>query len=232
MEPMEVGQLIADVRISLDDTTARPRWSQDFLRAACAEAQREACFRARLIFDDTTEEVCRVPLVAGLSEYVLDPRIIELRDDIRLLNDRGPLRRATLDDLEEISPRWREHEARVPRRYMIDRMGANYLRLTLYATPIEQDEMDTLVLPVYRLPLEDPEQDGDELEIDPHYQGHLRHWVIYRAYLDRDPDRYDPLRAADHLAQFEAIFGRRESAHVERMRTPTRRQRTVPRRVC
>jgi hypothetical protein len=227
---MEAGEIIADARVRLDDTAGRVRWPADFLLRALNHVTREACLRANMIRDDVTSAITLIPLLPEIGEYALDTRVINVAD-VRLEDDGGYLTRATHDDLIRQCPRWRTHTSRVPRRYMVDRMMASRLRVTVYPKPVEQDDMDSLRLTVHRYPLEPLVADTDEPEIDPQYHLHLVHGVVAVAYEDRDPDRYDPVRAKDHWGEFARYFGERESAHVEQFRTGTYEQTTVGRRI-
>lgn len=230
MEGLEAGAVIDMARVMLDDTTGRHRWPREFLLRALDEAQREAAFRARLLYDDETDEVCRIQLTPGIGEYAVDPRVFEI-DEVRRLSDGQALRRVTLDELARTSPRWRSHRAHLPRCVLIDRLTAFRLRITIYPGQAESDEPDTLVLGAFRYPLETIEDESDELEIPPQSHERLANWLCYRAYLDRDPDRYDPVRAQTHLEDFTRAFGPGRSLHEEMMRTPRREWTTRPRRV-
>lgn len=197
---------------------------------ALNEAQREAAFRGRLLFDDTTEAICRIPLVDGVAEYAVDPRMFEIHE-VRRLSDGQELRVVTREELEQTSPRWRSHTAYLPRCVMIDRMTAFRMRVTTYPKVSDSDELETLILGGWRYPLEDIEDESDDLEVPPQSHEHLADWLCYRAYMDRDPDRYDPVRAQNHLDTFAAFFGPGRSLHEQMMQSPHRSRTTIPRRI-
>lgn len=223
-----VQELIDRARIELDDTAAQPRWSDEFFLRAFNEAEHEACFRARIITDDVTPDTSRVLLVADQGEYILDQRVFDIKS-IRLLTDGGELHHTNLDRLLVRSPLWRTHTALKPREFMVESLPSRQIRITLYPKPIEQDTMDSLVIVAYRYPLEPIQVLSQVPEIDPFYHLKLVEWACYRAYMERDPDRYDPVKAADRLASYEATFGIRETAIVERTRRERPRSTTVAR---
>ena len=64
------------------------------------------------------------------------------------------------------------------------------------------NETVTLQLLVFRLPLTDIDDDGQQLEIDPQHHEHLLLWCKHRAYSKQDAEAFDKTKAADFKAQF------------------------------
>ena len=77
---MTLEQIISVCRRRLDDEEEPYRWSDDDLCLFANEAEREACRRAHLIIDKTTDAVCRQQVIAGNALYTLNAKIIRVRD--------------------------------------------------------------------------------------------------------------------------------------------------------
>lgn len=72
------------------------------------------------------------------------------------------------------------------------------------------------VMTIERLPRNDMTADGDTPEIGQMHHDRLIDWALHRAYLKKDAETYDPSRAQQYAAAFEASFGARRSASVLR----------------
>jgi len=72
---MTLGELMAFARVRLKDTLMPYHWDDVELVMFFNEAEREAAIRARLLVDDTSFSL---DLVAGVTKYALDPRIIDV----------------------------------------------------------------------------------------------------------------------------------------------------------
>jgi len=68
---------------------------------------------------------------------------------------------------------------------------------------------------VVRLPLNELVSMDNTPEIKAHYHRSLRFWVIYRAYMKKDAETYQPDKAQDNYALFEQEFGKKSSAVEE-----------------
>jgi hypothetical protein len=79
---VKAGALLRDFRRpSRTDDNVKPYLASDEdVFDWMTEAERQACLRARLIYDETTRDICRVPVVPGRIRYNLDPRIREVAD--------------------------------------------------------------------------------------------------------------------------------------------------------
>ena len=71
---MDAAALVALFRQRADDAVAPHLFATDWLLGVLSEAEKEACLRARLIWDESSAFLS-VPLVADQATYALDPRI-------------------------------------------------------------------------------------------------------------------------------------------------------------
>lgn len=86
---MKAGELLREFRrpSRADDADKPYLYEDDEVFGWMAEAERQAATRARLLYDETTPAVCRIPVVQGRIRYALDHRIIWVED---LWLDRPP----------------------------------------------------------------------------------------------------------------------------------------------
>ena len=186
-----------------------------------SEAESEACVRARLLRDSTTEQVCRIDLEVGVGTYRLDPRI-DLIELVRLQwPDADSTRRTEIPHLgiEEL-PIERERTGR-PRA--VFREGNTLILDRLPTDP------GVIHLDVYRLPLWPITRGSDEPEIREEFHLALLDWVKYRAYNTKDSQALDEARAAAAYQRYEAQFGPKPTAWSQRHRQERRRVTTRPR---
>lgn len=201
---MKLSELLELTRVEIDDTEAPYLWSDAELIDAAADAENEACRRARLIIDSSTAAICQISVTAASNLYALDDRVLFVRRAKMGLED-SPLCRASYRDMDANMLGWESHTG-TPTHYITDYETG---KIRLYPTPVAAD---TLSMTVVRLPLvqlSDPELDP---EIKPHYHRSLRFWMMYRAYSKQDVDAHDDKRAADNLALFEQEFGPKSRA--------------------
>lgn len=76
---MNLEQLITAARGALQDEKEPYLWSDELLVDYLNEGVQEACERAKLIEDATTEAVCRIPVVPGQASYALHPSVLEVQ---------------------------------------------------------------------------------------------------------------------------------------------------------
>jgi hypothetical protein len=202
---MTLRDLIELFRNEVDDTVEPYLWSDDEATDFANDAQQEACRRARLLVDSTTTAICQVTAAAADAGLVtLDPRVIFLRR-IRASGSL-PLKRMTLQDMEECNPYWQDSAADVPRAFIPDYSNGV---LMLWPKPAT----DTVyAMTVVREPLAEMDSDDDEPEIPTRWQRSLRHWMVFRAYSKQDTEALDPKKAGQALALFEQEFGAKSSA--------------------
>lgn len=205
---MKLGELLAIVRRDeLDDTTSPYLWPTESLIEYADDAQNEACRRASLLRDATTTAICRVTLVAGTSEYALDPRVIRVRRAF-LTGGTYPLQPVTTAQMDEEHGGW-QAETGEPRAYLTDWETGE---LRVIPTPTAAG---TLELQVVRLPLVALNDLEDTPEVHARFHRDLRHWIVKRAFEKRDSETEDLKRAAQAEARFIAAFGDGLSARTE-----------------
>ena len=124
---MTLSELIAQLRIELDDTEEDYLWSDAELTRYLNEAEIEACRRARLIIDSTNVEVTVIDVTAGNPVCDVDARIIRILDAVPTWVNR-PLRKTTMQELNLQEPSWRERVDSRPQHYITD-YGTNQIRI-------------------------------------------------------------------------------------------------------
>lgn len=75
---MTFNELLTQASIDLDDVNPPYRWADSTLVNYINEAEREACRRADLIIDKTTDTYCRIPLIAGNPRYTTDAKVLRV----------------------------------------------------------------------------------------------------------------------------------------------------------
>lgn len=201
---MQLSDLMTLFRQEADDTVEPFLWSDDELIEFANDAEQEACRRARLLLDSTTAAACRIAVEPGTMLYRLDPRVLFVRR-ARFAGAR-PLRRMTMQDMEDANPFWLDAPPGTPRVFVPDFETG---KIALHPPPAAAG---TLELTVVRDPLTPMNDESDSPEINPRYHRSLRYWMLYRAYAKQDSQANDPKKAADALALFEQEFGRKSSA--------------------
>lgn len=207
---MNLGQLRAEFRRVAKDTAIPYKWADTDVDAWLNEGEREACIRARLLFDKTTQAYCEIVVTTAAREYAVDAKVAEIVT--AQLEDAGgefhPLRILTREWLDHQAPTWRMDDARRPDA------------ITHYDQHIEfnvlPDAAYTLHLETYRLPAVDMAADGDTPEIGSFHHEHLVKWALYRAYGIQDADTYDKDAEARYLGEFEVYFGTRPGAQLRK----------------
>lgn len=199
---MKLRELRLIVREAADDTVKPFLWSDAFIAQTLNEGEVQACRRARLLVDSSTTEVCRITLTADKELYDIDPRVIFIRR-VKLSTTGVPIGFARVRDMDEAMNDW-ESETGTVVGWVPDFTSG---KLRLYRTPTSAEVPATLTLTVVREPLEPMTDDDHQPEIRPRHQHALQHWALFRMFSKRDLETYDPQRAADHLALFEAEFG-------------------------
>lgn len=197
---MTLSELKIAVREMLDDEKAPYLWSDAQLTRAANVAVKEACVRARLIFDSSSS----IAVVAGTTEYRL-PTNMFYTQDVFSVTAAEYLAKAGIEDI--IHKGW-DTETGTPTHYLLD-YRAGYVRL--YPNPIATD---TLVLTGMKTPSYDMEVSTDEPEIDEiHHEG-LTLWMCHQLYNRADLDESFQGEAARYLDLFTAQFGTRPNAQM------------------
>lgn len=208
---MDFERLKALTRELADDTVAgggAELWTDDFLEEKLNEAEREACIRAKLL-QDIEAPVAELELTEGDRIFALSPLVIDV------LNAKIDGRR------EEVDPVAIEHiwagvsGGGWPTAFaLMGEPSSSTGRKIVFDRAVPQDA--TLKMLVHRFPLEPMADDADEPEIAPQHHDALPYWALYLAFLKRDIDAEDPERAERFRKMFEARFGIRVDANVER----------------
>lgn len=215
---MDLGDLIVEARVRADDNVAPYLTDDETFARWASEAEREACVRARLLFQSAPlPGITLIPLVIGVAEYQLSPLIhwIDAASFVPVLGRAKNLDLIGLDSLREYCD-WETRTSSTP--WALTENGASILRV--FPAP---SVIGTLRLTVYRLPLYPMESMDDEPEINPlHHEG-LVDWMLYRYWSQKDSENYDQERASQALSDFEVRFGKRNSADVMRKHRERRR---------
>ena len=181
---MNLAAIRKEARFRLSDMAEPYLAPDDFIVSAANEAIQEACIRARLIEDDSSE-AARVDITTDTKRYRLHPSVID-----------------------------------VVACEMEGRPGIPYVGWDLSESDLVLDDYPSadgvLLLTVVRTPLSPMAADDDEPEINERHHRNLIDWIVYRAYSLHDADLFDPNGAAIGLAGFEASFGKRPDANVQR----------------
>lgn len=212
---MTLANLIAAFRVTAYDQIEPYIWSDADIAGHLADAENEACIRARLIADETTADVAVVPI--GTAAWIdLSPTLIDVTRARLASNPDTPLAQCPPDALDALDPGW-ETNTGTPTRYYV--LGG---RLRLIPQPVAAS--DTLYLRVYRIPLSPlSESDLDaEPEIPEPHHVRLLDWALHRAYMKRDEEVFDSNRSALHRQLFEENFGPRPSASAIRQQAAKR----------
>lgn len=211
---MTLEQLITAARAALQDEQEPYLWSDEVLVGYLNEGVQEACERAKLIEDATTEAVCRIPVVPGQASYALHPSVLEVQ---RLAFNGRVMTETSIQDLDAHDHAWETRQG-APNRFIYEQPTSSAKPVIRLVPAPAIDGM--LRLTVYRGALKPLVADVDtgKPEIAERFHIKLIDWVCRCAYLRPDPDGYDPNKAQTHEALFERNFGARPDANVQRKR--------------
>lgn len=169
------------------------------------DAQMEACRRARLLVDSTSD-MAQLGVTQGDPLVAKDSRIISLRIAV-LQSSRTPLRKRTVRQMDCEFPGWRTNTSQSrPLAIVVDYDKDSYF---LYPVP---NASDTLLTTITREPLGEMVDDEDEPEIPTRYHGSLVNWMKKRAYSIPDADLFNQDYAKAAEEEFAAEFGPAPSA--------------------
>ena len=215
---MDVSALLAEYRRLADDKVEPYIVSDEEAIRLAAEAENEACLRAKLIYDFSTPRLAEYEVQAGQATVKLSPSVFQIDGASWKPATAGREKEVCVTGIDAIMGRggWRSRtHAYVDAAAMLER---NQLRLF----PIPSVG-GTLYLSVYRLPLFALEAGGDEPEIAEEHHLGLIDWMLYRTWSAKDSEQEDPQRAANALAAFEQRFGELPQADVMRKHREKRR---------
>lgn len=218
---MTTSELIDAFRTTADDRIDPYLWSDAEIVGYLADAESEACIRSRLLVDETTPTVA-VTGIATAAWVNLHPSVFDVVR-ARLASDPdAPLTQCPPNALDAQWPGW-ETQTGTPTRYYV--LGG---RLRLIPQPTAAS--DTLYLSVYRtplVPLSESDPQGEPEIAEPHH-ARLLDWALHRAWLKRDVETFDPLRAELHRQMFLDHFGPRPSGSAMRQQMQKRRHAVTP----
>jgi hypothetical protein len=215
--------LEAEFRRLANDTGSPQLWTHDEFVRYANDTLVDAVERARLIEDDTTAALCRIPVKADKATYELDPRILSVIR-ARLASVSVTLEPTDVDSLDRGQRDW---ETTTGQPWAFIDHGNGKLRLVW--TPKADD---TLLITVRRLPLKPMVNPEDCPEIHPRFHYRLLDGILERAYMkfDSEKETYDPQKVQRHAAAFTAAFGAKIDANVQRKRRAHRPRVTRPNR--
>lgn len=210
---MTLEEFIAEFRAERGDAATPYLWSDENIVRYLNSAMDEACERALLIEDSTTEEVCTITVEAGTALYPLDARVIKVK---RAALDGRKIDVSSVEAEDERDAFW-ETRAGTPRRFICQ--GSAAIRLT--PTPTAAGSLN---LTVYRRQLAPFSADNTDAvaEIPEIYHPRLMPWVYRCALLRKDSEVFDEDEALKQEAVFTAAFGQRPDANVQRKRRDRR----------
>lgn len=203
---MKARDIIRLWRSDVDDAAQPYLWTDEEALDYLADAQNEACRRARLLVDSSGGELTRIVLVANQSQYPLDPRVLFIRK-ARIAGSM-PLRRMNEQDMASHDPMWEDAQPQPePRVFMAD---TDTGMVRFWPTPAMDGSI--VLMTVVRDPLAEIATLDDQPEINPRLHRSLRFWMTYRACMKPDEETFDPKKAEQALALFEMEFGKKSSA--------------------
>lgn len=161
------------------------------------DAQKMWCRLTDGISDATTTAVTTLPVVPADDWLDTHPSILKLRAVVR--GDTG--RSVEVLNQEDMPDRGMFFDGTTGAvRALIVGMEAHKVRVW----PVSNETVD-LKLTVFRLPLVDINEDGDqEFEIDAEHHRHLLLWMKHLGYSKQDADTYDKTKADDFEQRFLA----------------------------
>jgi hypothetical protein len=205
---MTLLDLIAHYRALADDRV-KPYFIEDGLLTFFAnEAQDQACRRARLIVD-ASSDFLTIEVEPGEPLVVLDRRVLDvLRGDAEHDERYTFLPPVSVAFMDSHYGQWQSDEG-MPQQIITNwQTGA----IRLHPAPNVPIQ---LRLQVVRLPLAPMQADTDEPEIRPEHHPALVQWMLHRGFSIPDSEQFDPGRAALALQQFQNEFGELHGARNE-----------------
>ncbi len=215
---MNLEELMTQARAALMDRQEPYLWGDEALAGYFNEAVQEACERAKLIEDSTTEAVCRIEAVPGQAEYALHASVLEVD---RITFNGRLLHETSIEAMDRQTTAWEAREGQ-PAQFVYEApTGAAKPRVRLVPAPALPG---VIRLRVYRGALKPLSADvsAGKPEIAERFHVKLIDWVCRCAYMRPDPDGYDPGKAQMHEGLFERNFGVRPDANVQRKRRDKR----------
>ena len=188
---MDSTALLKYFRAQVADDVTPYLWSTPECITYMNEAQLMFCRLTKGSAEATSPSVCVIPVVTGEIFAADHPSIRHFR--LAVLASNG--KELYIRNHTEIHT-WTNQQGTVGK--MIIGVEENKVRWDY--TPTMDDEVNLMV---FRLPLEDITDVGQEIEIDPKHHVCLVHWMKYLAYSKQDSQTYDADTALKGKAAFE-----------------------------
>ena len=210
---MNIGQLIDIVRFDyLDDNpdgdVKKYLWDDEFMFRAFTEAERQACNRQNLLFEDSVDEYTKINLVDGKSTYDIPQKVtcieyVGFEDTV--------ISRQSKHEVERNNPAWRTLTGMTGK--VINYVVRGH-KIRFIPSPDTDDAGKKVSLEIFRLPDLDLTNLSSVPEIPEEYHRDLIYWVLHEAYKKQDSDRFDQERSDYFLGRFSQVFGEYISAEV------------------
>lgn len=157
-----------------DDATT----SESFMIRSLNEAQRQACNRMNLIYDDTSAATS-ITLSDGTAVYSIDPKVVYV-EDMRF--DDLPVKLVTKEEVDRLLPNWRTLTGMTGKCVYATRRDRN---LRFIPAPDAGDDGKTVEIECWRMPLASEEMTAltDSPIISEQYHHDLVYWVLYQMFL-------------------------------------------------
>lgn len=206
---MNVGELKTIIREDyLDDAVATYLWSDTFILRSLNHAERQACNRMDLLYDDSTAAYTQVTLADGTATYAIDAKVNRIEN---VLFENKLVTHKSKEEMERLDPNWRTQQGMTGNVVFHVMRGRNMM---FYPYPDSDDDAKTVYLEVYRNPANDLVADNSIPEIAEENHYDLIYWVLHEAWSKHDSDVNDGNLSAFYLAKFNEVFGERISAEV------------------
>ena len=196
----------------LDDTREPELFDEADAVDALNDVLHDVLAECRLIKDTLTEAICEIEVTA--SGYVgysaISDRIIVVDEVLWVdaTNGTVTLDLETMPRLRVRTPEWRDTDAGVPEKYLLD-------AITGYIMPYPKPELDgTLYLGVYRTTIADLTMDDveDEIPIKSIYHHKLFNGALRLLYQKKDTEVFDRLSE-----RYEALYAK-DLDYIKRMK--------------
>jgi len=205
---MTRAEMLAELQTVLNDATTGGAWSTTTLLGYLAEGQDKFCEETGYFRDRTNFSIT---LATGVAVYDIPDRVIQI------LNIWDGTRRLgkvlTGDDTSDSDTEWTFDTTQpgTPRLWQTDQETGT---ITLYPVPTAADNGDVYALQVWRYSRYDlagdgaaPEGGGDAPDAEPEIPSRFHRacveWAAYKAFMHRDVETQDSIKAADHLNAFK-----------------------------
>lgn len=184
-------------REEMNDVEVPPLWSDGLLYRYLDDAQKMFCRLTEGIEDSSTAGICRITVEEGTDWYPISTKILKVREAV----DTSTGRSFDIVNMEKASLQGVRFDGK-PGALKLFVTGLEKSKLRAWPMP---NAGATVELRVFRLPLEDITDVGDqEFEIDEQHHMALLLWVKHRAYGKEDAEAFDRRKSDDFEARFRA----------------------------